>query len=156
MISMRMRILSYRIQQVIHNICTKVQNPRCSHSWESFDGKKFTHSQTLLWKRQKLYTLVYTLYVGDIIMNATTSGLLMAMRPSECLPAHALNSKREEHQMSGYTRYQCNPYFLQGLISVKFYGPDITVKVMSSLSVNLVTLFLGRLSPLSGLQYLCT
>ena len=37
MISMRMLILSYTIQLVIANVCTKFQNPRCSSSWEIFD-----------------------------------------------------------------------------------------------------------------------
>ena len=37
MISSSMLILSYTIQQVIPNICTKFQNPRCSSSWEIFD-----------------------------------------------------------------------------------------------------------------------
>ena len=59
---MGMMILSYTIQQVIPNICTKFQNPRFSSSWEIFDGKKslhthtHTHIPTLLLNRQKLYT----------------------------------------------------------------------------------------------------
>ena len=36
---MRMLILSYMIQQVIHNVCTKFQNPRCSSSCEIFNQK---------------------------------------------------------------------------------------------------------------------
>ena len=37
MISSSILILFYTIQQVIPNICTKFQNPRCSSSWEVFD-----------------------------------------------------------------------------------------------------------------------
>ena len=37
MVSSRKLILSYTIQQVIPNICTKFQNPRCSCSWEIAD-----------------------------------------------------------------------------------------------------------------------
>ena len=59
MVSKRKLILSYTIQQVIPNICTKFQSPRCSSFWEIFDKKKslhiHTHKQTLLRKRQKLY-----------------------------------------------------------------------------------------------------
>ena len=40
MISMRILILSYTIQQVIPNVCTKFQDPRCSSSWEIFDKIK--------------------------------------------------------------------------------------------------------------------
>ena len=39
MVSMRMLILSYKIQVVIPNVCTKFQNPRCSSSQEIFDEK---------------------------------------------------------------------------------------------------------------------
>ena len=47
MISRRRLILSYTIQQVIPNICTKFQNPRFSSSWEIFDTKKvYTHTHT--------------------------------------------------------------------------------------------------------------
>ena len=34
---MRMLNLSYTIQVVIPNVCTKFQNPRCSSSWVIFD-----------------------------------------------------------------------------------------------------------------------
>ena len=37
MISRRRLILFYTIQQVIPNICSKFQNPRCSSSLEIFD-----------------------------------------------------------------------------------------------------------------------
>ena len=37
MVSIRRLILSYTMQQVIHNICTKFQDPRCSCSREIFD-----------------------------------------------------------------------------------------------------------------------
>ena len=37
MVSSRRLSLSYTIQQVIPNICTRFQNPRCSCSWEIFD-----------------------------------------------------------------------------------------------------------------------
>ena len=44
MVSKRMPIFSCKIQQVIPNICTKFQNPRCRNSSEIFDKKeKFTH-----------------------------------------------------------------------------------------------------------------
>ena len=36
---MRMLILSYTIQLVIPNVCTKFQNPRCSSSQKIFDKK---------------------------------------------------------------------------------------------------------------------
>ena len=76
MISRRRLILSYTIQQVIPNICTKFQNPRFSGSWEIFDEKKkslhthtqtHTHTHTQLLKRQKIYTPLYTSYAGGII-----------------------------------------------------------------------------------------
>ena len=37
MVSIRRLILSHTMEQVIPNICTKFQNPRCSCSWEIFD-----------------------------------------------------------------------------------------------------------------------
>ena len=37
MVNIRRLIFSYTMQQVIPNICTKFQNPRCSCSWEIFD-----------------------------------------------------------------------------------------------------------------------
>ena len=44
MIRLRMLILSYKIQEAIPNVYMKLQNPRCSSSWEIFDknfiGKK--------------------------------------------------------------------------------------------------------------------
>ena len=40
MISRRRLILSYTIQKVIPNVCTKFQNPRFSSSWEIFDENK--------------------------------------------------------------------------------------------------------------------
>ena len=46
LISRRRLILSYTIQEVIPNICTKFQNPRCSSSWEIFDEKKSLHTHT--------------------------------------------------------------------------------------------------------------
>ena len=45
-ISRRRLILSYTIQQVIPNFCTKFQNPRFSSSWEIFDEKVYTHTHT--------------------------------------------------------------------------------------------------------------
>ena len=41
---MRIRILSYTIQQVIPNVCTKFQNPRCSSSREIFDTNSPMHN----------------------------------------------------------------------------------------------------------------
>ena len=46
MISRRRLILSYTIQQVIPNICTKFINPRFSSSCEIFDEKKSLHTNT--------------------------------------------------------------------------------------------------------------
>ena len=34
---MRMRSLSYKIQQIITNVCTEFQNPRCSSSCKIFE-----------------------------------------------------------------------------------------------------------------------
>ena len=74
----RRLILSYTIQQVIPNICTKFQNLKFSSSWEIFDEKKkmfthnTTHPQTLLLKRQKLYTTYILRILGyDHGMYAT-------------------------------------------------------------------------------------
>ena len=44
---------------------------------------------------------------------------------------------------------------VRDLLWLEFNDPVNTIKVMSSWSVYLTTLFLGRLSPLSGNQYLC-
>ena len=62
MISRRRLILSYTIQQVIPNICTKFQNPRFCSYWEIFDKKKFTHKPTniVTEKIKNIYPL-YTL-----------------------------------------------------------------------------------------------
>ena len=35
--SRRSLVLFHIIQQIIHNICTKLQNPRCNNSWEILD-----------------------------------------------------------------------------------------------------------------------
>ena len=49
-------ILFNTIQLVTTKICTKFQNPKSSSSCEIFDEKELTNRQTLLQKRQKLYT----------------------------------------------------------------------------------------------------
>ena len=71
MICRRRMILSYTIQQVIPNICTKIQNPRFSSSGEIFDAKKVythtdqhthTHPQTLLLKDKNYIPPIYFIY----------------------------------------------------------------------------------------------
>ena len=39
-ISRKSWVLFHIIQQIIHNICTKLQKPRCNSSWEIFDTQK--------------------------------------------------------------------------------------------------------------------
>ena len=74
MISMRMLILSYTIQQVVPNVCTIFQNPRRIGSLEILDEKKnkFTHRQTqrqiLLRKRRKLFIPLQTSYYLNICL----------------------------------------------------------------------------------------
>ena len=41
------------------------------------------------------------------------------------------------------------------LFNLTFYGPVNSVKIITRRTVNLLTLFLGRLCPLNGLQLLC-
>ena len=54
MISSSMLILFYTIQQVIPNICTKFQNPRCSSSWEIFDTNfPMYYTWVRDWKKEK-------------------------------------------------------------------------------------------------------
>ena len=74
MISRRRLILSYTIQQVIPNICTKFQNPRFSSSWQIFDEKKkvykhthtntYTHTNTDTEKTKTIYPHIYFVYQG--------------------------------------------------------------------------------------------
>ena len=91
-ISSSMLILFYTIQQVIPNICTKFQNPRCSCSWEIFytnflmhyigvrDGKKENGK-----RRQKLISASwfsfpqYTWPCSRFIQNLKTLVLIEAM-----------------------------------------------------------------------------
>ena len=54
MISRRKLFLSYTIQQVIPNICTKFQNPMSSSSWEIFDEKK-VYTQTPSHTHERCY-----------------------------------------------------------------------------------------------------
>ena len=63
-------ILCYTVQLVIHNVCTKFQNPKSSSFREIFDRKKLTNTQTQTYKqkRQNLYTPLYTSYAAGIIM----------------------------------------------------------------------------------------
>ena len=46
--------------------------------------------------------------------------------------------------------YFSDIYIPVKVFNLDFYGPVNTVMVMSSQPVNLLTLFLGRLSPVSG------
>ena len=74
MISRRTLILSYTIQQVIPNICTKFQNPRFSSSWEIFDEKKCLHTtqhpppphthKHCYWKDKYYIPPIYFVYRG--------------------------------------------------------------------------------------------
>ena len=75
MISRRRLSLSYTIQQVISNICTKFQSPRFSSSWEIFDEKKnlhtnihthtHTHTHThCYWKDKNYIPSIYFVYRG--------------------------------------------------------------------------------------------
>ena len=54
---MRTLILSYIIQNVISNVCTKSQEPMCSSSCEIFDGIKFTdrHTENHCYLKDKKY-----------------------------------------------------------------------------------------------------
>ena len=62
-ISRRRVILSYTIQQVIPNICTKFQNPRFSSSWGIFDAKKSLHTHKhIYWKDKNYIPPIYFLY----------------------------------------------------------------------------------------------
>ena len=54
-----------------------------------------------------------------------------------------------------YSHNFCWTYSKENLVGLEFNSPVNTVRVMLSWSVYLTTLFLGRLSPLSGYQYLC-
>ena len=74
MISRRRLILSYTIQQVIPNICTKFQNPRFSSSCKIFDEKKkftHTHANIVTEKTKTIYPL-YTSYTGGIIKSESS------------------------------------------------------------------------------------
>ena len=69
MIKRRRLILSYTIQEVIPNICTKFQNPKFSSSWEIFDEKKSLHSHSqshththTITEKTKLYTPYIPIY----------------------------------------------------------------------------------------------
>ena len=66
MVSRRKLSLSYTMQQVIPNICTKFQNPRCSSSWEISDRKKvYTHTHTHCYGKGKNYIpLIFFAYWG--------------------------------------------------------------------------------------------
>ena len=65
MISMRMLFFSYTIKQVILNVCTKFKLLGRVVPEKFFDRKKkefthrYTHRQTLLLVRQKLYLFIY-------------------------------------------------------------------------------------------------
>ena len=60
-------LFCYTIQFITIKLCNKIQNPNSSSCWEIFDRKKIkTNRQTLLQKKQKLYT-PYILRTGGII-----------------------------------------------------------------------------------------
>ena len=63
-------ILSYTVQLVIPNVCTKFQNPKSSNSEKSWTEKKLTHTHTHTHtqteKAKTIYPL-YTSYAGGII-----------------------------------------------------------------------------------------
>ena len=70
---MRIPILSYTIQQAIHNVCTKFQNPRCSTSNKSLTKKrlhigrqtdKYTDKHCNV--KDENYIPLYTSYAGCI------------------------------------------------------------------------------------------
>ena len=63
-------ILSYTVQLVIPNVCTKFQNPKSSSFREIFDRKKLTntHAHTQTEKAKTIYPL-HTSYSGGINMK---------------------------------------------------------------------------------------
>ena len=83
---MRRLDLSYTNQQVLLNFCTKFRSSRSGSSWEIFDEKKFTNTQTLLRKGKKKKTkktkkkqkTIYFVYL-EYISNGQTYGLTHAM-----------------------------------------------------------------------------
>ena len=98
MISRRRLILSYTIQQIIPNICTKFQNPRFNSSWEIFDEKKVythTHQHThkhCYWK-DKNYIPLYTLYTGGIKIKGWISSSSLILVYTIHLPTVHLCAK---------------------------------------------------------------
>ena len=68
-------ILSYTVQLVIPNVCTKLQNPKSSSFREIFDRKKLTntHAHTQTEKAKTIYPL-YTSYAGGIKISKSTTG----------------------------------------------------------------------------------
>ena len=56
-------------------------------------------------------------------------------------------SRQKARSLAPLNGWECATLF----VGLRFYVPDSTIKIMSSRSVNLLTLFLGRLS---GYQYL--
>ena len=61
-------ILSYTVQLVTPNVCTKFQNPKSSSFREIFDRKKLTNTHTQTEKAKTIYPL-YTSYAGGINMQ---------------------------------------------------------------------------------------
>ena len=59
-------------------------------------------------------------------------------------------SKRSNQTINCYLCIKPHCVGTQWLVDLEFNGPVNTIKVMSSRSVNLTTLFLGRLRPLSN------
>ena len=75
MIRRRRLILSYTIQHIIPNICTKFQNPRLGSSWEIVDEKKSLHTNAhtntniVTEKTKTIYPLYTSCTRGIINMN---------------------------------------------------------------------------------------
>ena len=84
-------------------ICTKFQNPTFSSSWEIFDEKKSlhtnphtTHTQTLLLKRQKLYT-PYILRIPGVQLSWHA-----ILKQNVCI--HVINFKKASGRFSFHFR----------------------------------------------------
>ena len=68
-------ILSYTVQLVIPNVCTKFQNPKSSSFREIFDRKKVNkHAHTQTEKTKTIYPL-YTSYAGGINIDYLLTSL---------------------------------------------------------------------------------
>ena len=76
MISSRRLILSYTVQLVIPNVCTKFQNSSCSGSWEIFDknliGEKLERKKNWTNKGNDKLDQILS-YTADSLLHGTTS-----------------------------------------------------------------------------------